>query len=371
MKKHKALKIIGKIIGLSFLALFVLLIVGVYILFRSASSMGIGTGEVADYEKRIAIWNTIPGNSSNSKLDDMKIKYNGNLLWYTLRFSSAIVGDDFRDQEEVIDTFTYLYEIKGGYEKETYEDEPYLIPYLAEGSDCAVIVLPGGGFGYKSMDGTDSEGRDVAVTLQENGINAFVLHYRSNPYEYPIPQLDVQRAVRYIRYHAEEYGIDPEKIGLIGFSAGGFQIGSFINLIQGNDLFPEGYTPDEIDQVDDRVAAPAMIYPALTFNYNKSMLLCLFDADAVRDEGIRQEYLALVDQKNHVENSAKLPQFIAWRTKDTMVGTRGTAAYIEAAKAAGVAVTEVIAEGQEHGFAQEYYMNQYLDWVMEIFELNS
>jgi acetyl esterase/lipase len=142
-------------------------------------------------------------------------------------------------------------------------------------------------------------------------------------------------------------------------------------LIQGNDLFPEGYTPDEIDQVDDRVAAPAMIYPALTFNYNKSMLLCLFDADAVRDEGIRQEYLALVDLKNHVENSAKLPQFIAWGTKDTMVGTRGTAAYIEAAKAAGVAVTEVIAEGQEHGFAQEYYMNQYLDWVMEIFELNS
>ncbi|UZM98090.1 alpha/beta hydrolase [Lysinibacillus sp. MHQ-1] len=123
--------------------------------------------------------------------------------------------------------------MEGGYEKTTYEDEPYLIPYAVANSDSAVIVIPGGGYSFKEMDGGTTEGKEVAEALNKAGINAFVLHYRSNPYEWPIPQLDVQRAVRYLRYHANDYGIHPKQIGLIGFSAGGFQTGSFINLIQG------------------------------------------------------------------------------------------------------------------------------------------
>src|SRR3712207_7956862 len=61
------------------------------------------------------------------------------------------------------------------------------------------------GFVFKTIDGSGQEGRDVARKLQERGINAFVLHYRSNPYKYPIPQLDLQRAIRYIRYRSEEH----------------------------------------------------------------------------------------------------------------------------------------------------------------------
>lgn len=349
-----------KIIGI--LCVILLIVIGILtaLLWKAAKDMGMGAGEVADYESRVNIWNTVAGNSVRSKLDDMDIDYKANLFLSTIRFSSGIVSREFRNIEHIADTFTYHYEIKRGYELETYEDEPYLIPYLAEGSNCAVIVIPGGGFGYKSMDGSSGEGRDVAVTLQQNGINAFVLHYRSNPYEYPIPYLDVQRAVRYLKYHAEDYGIEPEKIGLIGFSAGGNEIGGFLSLVMGNDLFPDNYTPDEVDALDDSVAAPAMIYPALSFDCNKPMLFCMFNADEVRDEAKRQEFLSLMDLKQHLNIS--VPQFIAYSTGDNMVAAEVTEAYITAAQNAGMDLTVVKVENQPHGFEQKHYMAAYLQW---------
>ncbi len=357
--KKKIMKIISVII----IIIVVLVTIIIIIVSRMAASMGVGSAGVADYEKRIEIWNTVAGNNERSKLDDMNIKSGGNPFIYTLLFASSIVGKQYKDKESIVDTFTYLYEIKGGYEKETYEDSPYLIPYLSEGSDLAVIVIPGGGFGYKSMDGSDGEGKDVAETLQKNGISAFVLHYRSNPYEYPIPQLDLQRAVRYLKYNAEKYSIAPEKIGLIGFSAGGFEIGSYINQIQGNDLLPDAYKMDEIDRMDDTISTAAMIYPALSFNDNVPMLFCLFDDKDVRNETTRKELLELTDLKKYVNHSVDIPQFIAWGTKDSMVGVKETPEYIKKATEAGVDITEIRAEGQNHGFAQEYYIMKYIAWL--------
>lgn len=77
---------------------------------------------VADYDTRIEIWNTVAGNSSHSKLDDMNIDYGGNLLISTMRFTDVIADEEYKDVERTIDTFTYLQAIKGGYEKETYAD---------------------------------------------------------------------------------------------------------------------------------------------------------------------------------------------------------------------------------------------------------
>lgn len=348
----------------------ILLLIGAvfFMLYQAAKSMGIGSGQAADYETRVDIWNTVPGNSSRSKLDDMNIDYGKkNTLFATLKFAGAIVGSKYSDEESVIDTFTYLYEIKGGYEKEAYEDEPYLIPYVVDGSDSAVIVIPGGGFGYKSMDGTNSEGRDIAVTLNENGISAFVLHYRTNPYEYPVPYLDLQRAVRYLRYHAEAYHLDPGKISLIGFSAGGNEIGTFINTIQGRNLFPKDYTPDEVDAVEDSVASAAMIYPALSFRYNVPMLFCMFDDEDVRDETKREELLELTDLYRHID-SQDVKQFIVYGTKDSMVGMDETKNYISHAKESGCNVTVAEVKGQDHGMKQEHYMDSYFTWLKEIFE---
>lgn len=355
-------------IMLIILAIIVVLVGGViFMLYQGAKSIGVGSGPAADYETRVNIWNKVAGNSSRSKLDDMNIDSSqSNATFASMGFAKAIVNSNYSDEESMIDTFTYLHEIKGGHEKETYEDEPYLIPYVVEGSDSAVIVIPGGGFGYKSMDGNTTEGKDIAETLNKNGISAFVLHYRTNPYEYPIPYLDLQRAVRYLRYNAETYHLDPAKISLIGFSAGGNEIGVFINTIQGKNIFPEDYVPDEIDTVDDSVSSAAMIYPALSFRFNVPMLFCMFDDEEVRDEAKREELLELTDLYRHID-SQDVKQFIVYGTKDSMVGMDETKNYINHAKENGCDITIVEAKGQNHGMKQDYYMDDYLTWLKKIF----
>ena len=346
------------------LIVFLMILIAAGIVYYKMSPLtSKGNDGAAVYSGHIEIWNVPAGYSKEKKLDRMNVKTDRNAFMSQIEFISAIVNDEYKDEEVAIDTFTYLYEIKAGYESELFDDKPYLIPYLCEGSDSAVIVLPGGGFGFKSIDGGTAEGEDIAVTLQKNGVNAFVLHYRSNPYEYPIPVLDAQRAVRWLRHHASEYGIDPDKISLIGFSAGGFTIGSFISQIRGNDCFPDDYKPDEIDKEDDSIASAAMIYPALSFNANVPMLFALFDAEEVRNASRRAELLRQVDLKSYVQNSKDVPQFVAWGTKDKMVGTSETPAYIEAARSVGADVTEVVVKGKDHGFVQKYYMDAYLDWL--------
>ena len=99
----------------------------------------------------------------------------------------------------------------------TDEDRPALTTYLVEGSKGAVIVCPGGGYGVRA----EHEGRPIAEWLNGIGISAFVLRYRVAPYRHPNPLLDAQRAIRYVRLHAAEWGLDEGRIGILGFSAGG------------------------------------------------------------------------------------------------------------------------------------------------------
>ncbi|SER45164.1 alpha/beta hydrolase [Lachnobacterium bovis] len=324
------------------------------------------TNKVADYDKKIEIWNDVPGNANVLKKDKMNIRDDGNLLAWHVKFDLAISSKKYRDAEQIIDTFTYKHEVEGGYEKETFEDRPYIIPYLTDESDAAIIILPGGGFGYKSMDGRDDEGKAVAVTLQQNGINAFVLHYRSNPYEYPVPQLDLQRAIRFLKFHSSKYNINPNKIGLIGFSAGGFVSSCHINMVRGKNLFSKYYILDEIDTMDDNVLAVGLIYPAITLKYNVPMLFAMFNADDVRNEETRNKILEKYDLKTYLSTAKDIPQFIAWGTRDLMVGTKAIKEYINECKKSGVKVKEIIAPRQEHGFAQKYYMDDFIKWFKNI-----
>jgi len=98
------------------------------------------------------------------------------------------------------------------------EDCPAITPYLAEGGgDAAVVVIPGGGYQMRA----DHEGEPIAKWLNSIGIHAFVLRYRVHPYLYPCAFQDASRAVRFVRHHAQEWGIDRGKVGVLGFSAGG------------------------------------------------------------------------------------------------------------------------------------------------------
>lgn len=108
-----------------------------------------------------------------------------------------------------------------------------MIPYLAQGTgNKAIIVCPGGSYLWHDMD---TEGHAVGRWLQKNGISAFVLHYRTAGFmaffwhyrylfrgtRYPDALNDLYQANLYIRQHAVEYGVNPDSIGAMGFSAGG------------------------------------------------------------------------------------------------------------------------------------------------------
>lgn len=135
-----------------------------------------------------------------------------------------------------------------------------LTPYPAAGSaGIAIIVCPGGSYFWHD---TNTEGHDVGQWLQQNGISAFVLNYRTASVpafathyrlifrgnRYPDPQDDLRQAVRYVKQHANDYGIDTTKIGAMGFSAGGHLVMSAAELFEKN----------------DRPAFVAPIYPVVT-----------------------------------------------------------------------------------------------------------
>ena len=101
-------------------------------------------------------------------------------------------------------------------------DKPSITIYLpaAETSSGAgVVICPGGGYGNLSME---KEGSHIADWLNARGIAGFVLKYRLGPrYHHPAPLDDAQRALRYVRTHAPELHIQPDRVGIWGFSAGG------------------------------------------------------------------------------------------------------------------------------------------------------
>ena len=99
------------------------------------------------------------------------------------------------------------------------EFQPYLEPYLLPGDKVrgCVIVCPGGGYAIRAPH----EGGPVAEKFNAMGFHAFVLQYRVAPYVYPAPQEDALRAIKMVRAHAAEWGIKPDKIAILGFSAGG------------------------------------------------------------------------------------------------------------------------------------------------------
>ena len=101
-------------------------------------------------------------------------------------------------------------------------DRPTLtlfLPAAEKSSGAAVVICPGGS--YRAL-AIDLEGTQVAAWMNTRGVAAFVLKYRLGPrYHHPAPLDDAQRALRYVRSHADEFRVKPDRIGIMGFSAGG------------------------------------------------------------------------------------------------------------------------------------------------------
>ncbi len=142
------------------------------------------------------------------------------------------------------------------------QEEPSIVAFYPPNwfndsvAKSAVLVCAGGGYEIKAPH----EGWPICEWLNANGIAAFMLDYRLNPYLVPVILNDAKRAMRTIRYHAKEWQVNPEKIGILGFSAGG---GITVSLAT---LFDEG-NPDAEDPVDKISCRPNVqvpCYPAIS-----------------------------------------------------------------------------------------------------------
>jgi len=135
----------------------------------------------------------------------------------------------------------------------------YFLPDKENRNGAAIVICPGGGYSGLAME---KEGREVAEWCREQGIVGVVLRYRcgGGKNQQPVPLDDVQQAIRTVRAHAKELGVDPAKIGVLGFSAGGHLASTAATM------FDDGHaqSSDPIAQQSSRPDFAVLVYPVIT-----------------------------------------------------------------------------------------------------------
>ncbi len=227
----------------------------------------------------------------------------------------------------------------------TDDDQPFFDVWKASeerANGAAFVVCPGGGYGGLAAD---HEGTQVAKWFNGLGVSAFVLHYRlgSKGYHYPIQLIDVQRAIRHVRANADHYGIDPDRIGIIGFSAGGHLSSMAATLF---DEKPEGATQDAVDQVSARPDVAAPTYPVISMS------------DASAHMGSRKNLLGpRADEEGlaksvstHLRVSEKTPPTFLFQTDaDTVVPAENAVQFYLACRQQGVPAELHVYQPGPHG----------------------
>jgi acetyl esterase/lipase len=223
---------------------------------------------------------------------------------------------------------------------------PTLTIFLADkdkANGCAVVICPGGGYSQRA---TDHEGKQVAEWLNARGAHAFILKYRTvkesdiSPPLQPGPMLDVQHAIRTVRAKAKEYGVDPHRIGVWGFSAGGHVASTAATH------FDDG-KPDSADPIEKAGCRPdfaILAYPVITMmekthGGSRNNLL-----GSKPDEKLIEFY------SNEKQVTAKTPPTFLFHTvEDKAVPIENSRMFKAACEKAGVPVELVEYEKGAHG----------------------
>lgn len=210
------------------------------------------------------------------------------------------------------------------------EHYPLLTVHLADNPNgCGVIVCPGGG--YRTL-ASDHEGLQVAQWLNGYGIHAFVLRYRLGPlYHSSISRLDGQRAVRLARHHASEWGLDPQRLGMLGFSAGGHLI--LATALADNQVVDEPGNSDASDGIDALDCRPNFLVPVYAVT------------NGARRGRKADEYLPM----DTLVTSGAPPTFIVHNHQDSIVPASQATLLYDALLAAGIPAELHIFNFGDHG----------------------
>ena len=222
------------------------------------------------------------------------------------------------------------------------QDIPTLTVYLPvdpSQTRTAVIVAPGGSY---AMLASNHEGRQVANWFNALGVTAFVLKYRLGPrYHHPIELGDAQRAMRLLRSRAGEFGYAPDRIGIIGFSAGGHLASTLGTHFDGGDPT----APDPVDRMSCRPDFMILGYPVISMSApythagSEHNLLGDNPSPSLREE-----------LSSELRVTAQTPPtFLFSTTEDTVVPVANTVAFYMALHQAGVPAEMHVFENGPHG----------------------
>lgn len=223
------------------------------------------------------------------------------------------------------------------------EDTPslaYYPPPKGRRNATAVVVCPGGAYRVLAMD---HEGAQVAAWLNSLGVTAFVLRYRLGPrYHHPAQMNDVQRALRIVRSRAGEYGLEANRIGVWGFSAGGHLASTAATHIA--EAAPGA--PDPVDRVTSRPDFAILTYPviSLTTSYvhKGSRTNLLGDTPGEAEMKLMSNELQVSPQTP--------PTFLVHTSEDSGVPAENSVLFYLALRKAGVPAEMHIYEKGPHGF---------------------
>ena len=228
---------------------------------------------------------------------------------------------------------------------DTDADKPEMTFYRAGRSGTAVIVAPGGAYRNLSMD---SEGRQEAYWFNAMGVSAFVLKYRLTPYHHPAELNDAQRAIRIVRSRAQEFGMQPDRIGMMGFSAGGHLAAT------AGTHFDAGRpsAADPIERVGSRPDFLILCYPVISFQAGVAgpNILNAYAASGRNLLGDNPDQKTLDNLSDELQVTPQTPPtFLYHTTNDTLVAVENSVQFYLALRKAHVASEMHLFENGPHG----------------------
>jgi acetyl esterase/lipase len=244
---------------------------------------------------------------------------------------------------------------KGGKEKIEYQDITVISNVQVPGIDVflptkrfatgqAVVICPGGGYWILAYD---LEGTDIAKYLNSIGVAAIVLKYRLPTYGNTtepdkVPLMDAQRAMRIVRYNSKKWNINPEKIGIMGFSAGGHLASTLgTHFDYGNKT-----SPDSLERISCRPDFMILMYPVISFTDPNTHT---GSRDALLGPNPDKEQLNYYSNELQVKSDTP-PAFFVHADNDTGVPVENTLLMYKALRAKKIpAELHILSEG-EHGF---------------------
>jgi len=215
----------------------------------------------------------------------------------------------------------------------------FFLPPAGKANGTAVIVCPGGGYGMHAMD---HEGNQIGEWFNALGVAAFVLKYRLGPrYRHPAPLQDAQRAIRYVRHHAKELGVAPDRIGIMGFSAGGHLTATAGTHFDNGDA----QAADPLSRMGSRPDFLILAYPVISFT------------ESYTHKGSRKNLLGDAPDAQLVENLSNEkqvtpqtpPTFLFHTNEDTGVPPENSVAFYLALRKAKVPAELHVYERGKHG----------------------